>query len=36
VIAPGPPFAFVAGASGGRRTLTLRESQTEYIFAESD
>jgi CubicO group peptidase (beta-lactamase class C family) len=36
VIAPGPPFAFVAGASAGRRTLTLRESQTEYVFVESD
>jgi CubicO group peptidase (beta-lactamase class C family) len=28
-------FEFVAGAAGGKRTLTLRDGQHEYVFAET-
>ncbi len=36
VITPSPPFPFVAGKSAGRRTLTIRDAQNEYVFTQSD
>ena len=36
VITPSPPFPFVAGLDGQRRTLRIRDAQNEYIFAEVD
>jgi hypothetical protein len=28
-------FDFVVGSAGGKRTLTLREAQHEYVFVEA-
>jgi hypothetical protein len=35
VITPSPPFPVVAGKSAGRRTLTIRGAQNEYVSAET-
>jgi CubicO group peptidase (beta-lactamase class C family) len=34
VAIPSPPFPFVTGKSGDRRTLTIRDAQNEYVFVE--
>jgi CubicO group peptidase (beta-lactamase class C family) len=36
VMTPSQPFPFVVGKSGDRRTLTIRDAQNEYVFAETD
>lgn len=36
VVTPSTPFPFVAGKSGDKRTLTIRDAQNEYVFVEAD
>ncbi|WP_172448523.1 serine hydrolase domain-containing protein [Caulobacter mirabilis] len=36
VMTASSPFPFVAGVSEGRRTLTIRDAQNTYVFAEAD
>ena len=36
VVTPSAPPAFAVGRSGPRRTLTIRDAQNDYVFAETD
>ncbi len=35
-MAPSPTFPFTPGKAGGRRTLTIGEGQTDFVFVETD
>ena len=35
LVAISPGLNFVVGRAGGKRTMTLREAQAEYVFVEA-